>query len=280
MGLTWLATGSPAVTGADFGPCDVWPVQWTCDVDTYSPALTGIALTAATRIVWALSGRRFGTCTVTLRPCADDCYGSWPFGWMPWSWSSYSSISPSYDVGGWLGYVVPECGSCRGHCSCGHVPQVELPSPVAAVTQVLVDGAALPTTSYRVDDNRYLVRTDGRAWPRCNDLLKDDGQSGTWSVTASYGQAVPASGSLAVGEMACQLLRAMNGEDCRLPPGVTQLVRQGVTISMLDIGTLLEKGRTGLYLVDAFLMSENPSALRTRSRVYGVDRITPRRAGT
>jgi hypothetical protein len=57
-------------------------------------------------------------------------------------------------------------------------------------------------------------------------------------------------------------------------------VRQGVTISFPDVGELFEKGRTGLYLVDAFIATWNPNNLRSRSRVYRVDSPTVRRPGT
>lgn len=262
---------------ADFGPCEDWPVQWVCDVADYDPSMTAVAVSAATRIVWALSGRRFGTCTVTLRPCAQGCYDAWPFGWLPWSWSTYSNLDASWTTSWALEYA---CAECRGTCSCAAVSEVVLPSPVSRIVQVTVDGSPMVTGAYRVDDNRKLVRTDGGRWPRCNNLNLDDSQPGTWSVTAAFGEDVPVTGKLAVGEMACEILKAMNGQDCRLPPGVTQLVRQGVTISIPDIGEIMQHGRTGLYLVDAFIITENPKKLATRSRVYGVDRITPRRAGT
>jgi hypothetical protein len=160
------------------------------------------------------------------------------------------------------------------------VSEARLPDAVSSIIQVKVDGGVVPTGSYRVDDNRLLVRTDGQHWPRCNDLSKDDTQTGTWSVTAAYGQEVPEPGQLAAGELACEILKAMRGEDCRLPAGVTQLVRQGVTISIPDFGDILMKGRTGLYLCDMFIMSENPGHLRQRARVYNIDRPTQRRAGT
>jgi hypothetical protein len=40
------------------------------------------------------------------------------------------------------------------------------------------------------------------------------------------------------------------------------------------------KGRTGLYLCDMFIMSENPKGLRQRARVYNIDQPGPRRANT
>lgn len=263
---------------ADFGPCSDWPVYWTCPerVAAASPTATGLAVSSATSILWGLSGRRFGTCSVTLRPCRQSCNET-GLNWDYPTWSGLSYSGPYFD---W--YWLPQmCGACGNDCSCNRVPEVILPAPVSQIVTVKVDGSPLATGgAYRVDNNRRLVRTDGQDWPRCNNLLLDDTQAGTWSVTAEYGEAVPESGQLAMGELACELLKAMAGEDCRLPPGVTQLVRQGMTISYPDVGQLLQDGRTGLYLVDLFLASENPFGLKQRPRVYGVDRPVHRRAGT
>jgi hypothetical protein len=168
------------------------------------------------------------------------------------------------------------CGGCSGTCSCAEISEVILPSPVSSIVNVKLDGVAV-TGIYRVDNNRLLIRTDGQKWPRCNDLNKDDSQVGTWSVTALYGEDVPEIGQLAMGELTCELLRAMAGEDCRLPPGVTQLTRQGVTVSIPDFGELFKDGRTGLYLTDMFLAWANPNRLMNRSRVYSVDRVAHRR---
>lgn len=259
---------------ADFGPCEDWPIYWTCDVSSYSPALTGYAVGAATRILWSLSGRRFGLCTSTLRPCAEDCVsGDAPFlGSRDWP--------VGYSMPPWDFYRTPYCGGCAGSCSCSVLSEVRLPAPVDSVTSVKADGAVLSPSAYRLDNNRLLVRTDGQRWPRCNDLNKNDDQPGTWSVTARFGEDVPDPGRLAMGELACEILKASTGTDCRLPPGVTQLVRQGVTIQYPDVGQLLKEGRTGLYLVDLFLASENPTGLRQRGRVYSVDRMLPRRTGS
>lgn len=261
---------------ADFGPCGNWPVYWTCDISAYSPELTGYAVSAATRILWSLSGRRFGLCTQTLRPCAEDCSDGNGYPYLgSWEWRTGYAMPP------WDFYRTPYCsGGCAGSCSCTRLSEVRLPSPVDSVVLVKVDGAVLNPSAYRLDNNRLLVRTDGVRWPRCNDLNKGDDQPGTWSVTAKFGEDVPDSGRLAMGELACEIAKAGTGEDCRLPAGVTQLVRQGVTISVPDFGQILLHGRTGLYLVDMFLTAENPKSLRQRGRVYDVDRIAPRRAGS
>jgi len=171
------------------------------------------------------------------------------------------------------------CGQCSGPCGCGSLSEVVLPTPVSEIVSVKLDGVAV-TGIYRVDNNRLLVRTDGGQWPYCNDLSKNDTEPGTWSVTASYGEDVPDGARLAMGELACEILRASSNQECKLPAGIRSIVRQGVEIEYLNLNDLLEKGRTGLKLVDLFLASENPHNLQQRARVYNVDRMLHRRAGT
>lgn len=261
-----------------FGPCAPWPARWTCDVSCESPTVTAQAVQVATEVVWALSGRQFGLCTVTLRPCRRECQDfPWPLTSEPWSWAGQQWLSPALIGGQWFNQV---CGRCVQGCSCSSLSEVVLPAPVHRIVEVKVDGVPLVTGSYRLDDNRTAVRTDGTEWPRCQDLEAPDTATDTWSITAEYGTAVPEGGAWAVGELACQLLRAARGEDCRLPAGVTQLVRQGVTIDFPDVVELFDKGVTGLYLVDLFVRTWNPGKLKRRSGVYSVDRALHRRVAT
>lgn len=263
----------------EYGPCEDWPVEWVCTDDlAAAPELTGAALATATEILWALSGRQFGLCEVTLRPCRRDCVDA--------AFLSSEMFFPSSGDVGWpypalLGgrWVNLACGGCGDDCSCSAVSEVILPGPVHDIVEVLVDGIILADNEYRLDDSRRLVRL-GAQWPTCNDLNLDDDQPGTWSVTANYGRDVPESGKWAVGELACQLLKAMRGEDCRLPNNVVSLARQGVTIKFPDINELFARGRTGLYLVDIFLAAFNPNGLQSASRVYSVDSPRARRTGT
>jgi hypothetical protein len=180
-------------------------------------------------------------------------------------------------AGNWYNIV---CGNCSGtDCSCSAVSEVILPANATEITEVKVDGVELLPGEYRLDDNRFLVRL-GDIWPWCNDLNRDDTEGGTWSVTAKYGRNVPEGGAVAVGELACEINKAINGEDCRLPQRITQLARQGVTITFPDSSSLFKEGRTGLYLTDMFIAAWNPNALRQPSRVYSVDRAGARRVDT
>jgi hypothetical protein len=258
------------------GPCESWPVTWVCDVSCESPTVTAQAVELATEVVWALTGRQFGLCTVTLRPCRRECTDfPWPDGGYS-QWAGSSWLSPALISGQWFNVV---CGRCTRGCSCSNVSEILLPAPVHDIIQVKIDGVIVTGSDYRLDDNRILVLLDGD-WPTCNDLSLPDTEPNTWSVTARYGLEVPAGGAWAVGELACELVRAHNGEDCRLPRNVTQLVRQGVTIQFPNVIELLNEGLTGLYLVDQFVNTWNPSHLRRRSGVYSVDQSPHRRAGS
>lgn len=255
-----------------YGPCSDWPVRWTCDVSMRSPEVTGAAVGFATEILAALTGRQFGTCDVALRPCRRACtefpfpdanWTQWPGGW---TWPQ-----PALIGGLWFNLT---CGSCHGDCTCTELSEVLLPAPVHQIVQVRVDGSPLPTGSYHVLNHRRLVRTDGGTWPHCNDLSVGDDQVGGWSVTASFGQEPPSGADVAVGELACEVIRALSGEDCRLPRQVTSLARQGVTISFPDVSEMFKEGRTGLYLVDMFITAWNPNGLKRRAKTYSIDQPT------
>jgi len=258
----------------NFGPCAPWDAVFPCDISAESPDAVADAVLFATEVVDALSGRQFGSCPVTLRPCLRECLTtSYTAGWDPWPGSSALS-SP------WYALVTCSGSGCTDTCSCTTLSEVVLPAPVSSVTQVLIDGSPLVTGSYRVDDNRMLVRVDGFTWPRCNDLSKADTETGTWSVTVNVGQTIPEGGKWAVGELACQYIRARKGEDCRLPASVQKLVRQGVTIEFPKLTDTFNAGYTGLYLVDTFIRAVNPNKLKRRSKTYSVDTALARRAGT
>ncbi len=229
----------------NIGPCTDWVPIWSCEtMDTASPVATGYAVAAATHILWGATGRRFDTCTITVRPSSASVL-HWPHRYShhevdAWTWCSLSD-------------------------------ELTLTAPVRSIVQVKVDGTVLVTGAYKLYDSRYLVRTDGNVWPRSNPLTLADTEVGTWSVTLTYGEDVSMLGQLACGELACEILRAMNGEDCRLPREVQQLTRQGVTIAYPDVTELLLAGNLGLYLCDLFINLENPRHLRRRAQVYNID---------
>lgn len=154
------------------------------------------------------------------------------------------------------------------------MPAIELPGPVTAINEVLVDGEVVDPAVYGggVFQYRWLRRFDGGAWPCWQDLSADTTEEGTMQVTFMYGRAPDAGGVAAAQIYACEIAKALcpdggaSGE-CRLPERTRTVVRQGITFDIDTPLDFLDNGRTGLGLVDAWLASVNPAGLKRRSTV-------------
>lgn len=168
-------------------PC-VWPLVGCSPVDPESPAESGeipfcshlntldeptrdVVIGAAIGYLHNVTGRKYGTCPTSVRPCEDDCNGSRRYPYWGWTgvsglgWvGSYSFLRPIIWNGDWINLA---CGFCADRCECGQgVSSLRLPGPVAEILEVRVDGAVLPETDYRLD-NTGLVRLGGERWPKC-----------------------------------------------------------------------------------------------------------------
>jgi hypothetical protein len=130
-----------------------------------------------------------------------------------------------------------------------------------------------------VDDYRKLVRL-GAQWPLCNDLNRADTETDTWSVTAVYGEPVPMLGQLAVGELACSFLSFLMGEECELPAGITDLSRQGITMSFANASEDLTQIFARYPKTYLFLKTYNPYNLQARAKAYDLDGPEYRAVGT
>lgn len=217
-------------------------------------------------IIWAASGRRFGLCPVTVRPCRRRCAPAPPALWQGVGW--YPAVSGGRMVN------VSTCGcASTDSCSCGQECSVRLsPGPVADIIEVVVDGQTVPDDAYQVLDSADLVRVDGGCWPQCQRFDVPGGAVGTWAVTYDYGIPVPAGGLAAAATLACELARSCTGAGrCRLPQRVQSITRDGVSMSFLDPMEFLDKGRTGLPDVDQWLVAVNPHGLAEASRVLSPD---------
>ncbi len=266
------------------GPCTAWDPIWCCDLSGSSPAITGYALTAATEILYNLTAQTFDICEFTVRPCRRDCtdnfwgggiFGGYGLGnW--WEWGGLWP-RPAIFNGAWYNLT---CGGCGGSCSCNPLSEAWLPSPVSSIVSVKLDGQVMPITGYRVDNFRLLVRTDGGVWPICQDLTLADTQPNTWSVTVRVGEETPVSGRLAVGELACEIIKACTGQACAIPKNATTITRQGVTIDFATFTDLLRDGLVGLRFSDMFIATYNPQRLLAVPQVYDVDAEAYRRTNT
>jgi len=269
------------MTALDTGPCERWPVLCADYPVEATPEQIEEAEWVATEYLWMRSKQQYGLCSVTLRPCRKECFPAWPWipssGWYDVSGLSWPFPAPALVGGQWFNIA---CGSCSSGCSCTSISEVQLPYPVANVTEVKVDGAVLPPSAYRVDDWRLLVRLDGQDWPRCNDLNLADTEADTWSVTAQYGTRVPHGGQLAAGQLATEIAKRCAGASgCLLPATTVQRVqRQGVTKVFFD-DRAFAGGRTGLLYVDMFLSNVNPSNTGVAT-IFDIDGERARRVGT
>lgn len=263
-------------------PCEPWDVRWCadCDLSTTSAVVTGFAVEAATEILWALTGRQFGLCTISnLRPCRRECpelvaYNAYP----SWPMTGWTYPQPWLEGGQWFNLT---CGQCGGDCSCTSISEFVLPGPVHDIIEIKIDGTVLPTGSYRLDNQRIVVRIDGGTWPLCNDLSLNDGV-GTWIVSAHFGNEPPALADLAIGELAYEIIKACtNQSGCRLPTRMmTSLARQGVSMTFPDPASLTEAGLLGLDFCDFLIRSFNPSHLPMASGIFSPDEPPMRRVST
>lgn len=265
-------------------PCALTVDTACCtDWDSYSPELQEAAAQYGAIMIWAATGRRFGLCTKTVRPCRRDC-GDWDGdGWGGgWYWSE----------GTWMPYVFngvwrncwcgtgPGCFTCRASC------QVWLEPPIASIQSVYISGYGIvdPST-YRVDDYQWLVRQgpavsgSGAAdcWPIFNNYNFPASGAGepldgsAWQVTYLQGIPMPSVLSRAAGELACEYAKFCLGQPCRLPQRATSLSRQGVTVSLVNVEQLLEDGLTGIVTVDNLIRAFNPYRLVSRMKIASPD---------
>jgi hypothetical protein len=272
-------TPTPAQPAASSGPCSSWVdgdyVLEICsehalstDPDVFEPWIA-----IASDLLFRMSGRQFpGSCSHTVRPCGDGDYC------MGWAWPLTARETGWYlQFGAWggaWGWYWPD-GSWLDGCGCHHVHRVRLPDyPVLEVTSVQIDGAAVDPDTYALREFRYLDRLDDGVWPHCQDMRRPLGEDGTWGVTYTWGAPIPAPGVHAAAVLACEFYADYIGGECRLPKGVTQLTRQGVSMSQkLFAAWGLQNGQwaTGLPEVDAFLQTVNPYGLVAPTTVWSPD---------
>lgn len=255
-----------------WGPCGWDDPIFCCTIPTGSTALSGSLMNAAALALDAASARVYGLCERTIRPCRRECgpsSGPWWDASYPFGASSYGYgmwPRPALFNGQWFNLT---CGACGDTCSCNAIEKAVLPGPVYAVVEVKVDGSVMPTGSYRIDMDNQLVRLDGSMWPTCQNMLAEDTEVDTWSVTAQFGQPVPDAGRLALGQLTCELARGCAGGDCAIPANVVNLARQGVTIQLDVDAPWIER----LSFVRLFLDAVNPRRMTSNAEAYDVERM-------
>lgn len=217
-------------------------------------------LMVASEILWGLSGRQWAGagCTYVAdlrgRP-PEPGTGAWPYyrtyGLSPsgpgyWWWSSMAGFAwfPQY-----LGLQPRPYAIKLPHDQVTSVEQVTINGELFSAWQLVRDG--------------WLERTDGDSWQKA----LDDTQ-----ITYNYGVAAPEGGVEAVVRLANEIrLFDCGDQNCQLPKRVTSITRQGMTIAVIDPMNFFKIGRTGVYLVDMWLVSVNPNGRQQRAKVYSPD---------
>lgn len=262
--------GTSAAGGATVGPCG-WtiPDPLCCpDWAGTDAAIKSAAADYAATILWAATGRQFGLCEVTVRPCGmrrcpDGGGEFWGYDQSGGTWVPYIFNGQWFNCG-----CGPSC-CCEPHC------QVRLMGPVNSIVEVTIGGIAVDPDTYRVDDNHWLVRTAGECWPQCADLDTDDGDN-VFEVTYMRGDPVPNALLRAASTVECEWAKACTGGDCRLSNRVTSVARSGITIDMVDPNQLLESGLTGMWEVDTVIRAFNPDRLNKRLKIWAPELNVPR----
>ena len=250
--------------------CESWPVTWCGDLTGVSPAVTGEAVAVSSEILWEATGRQFGTCPVTIRPCRKSCWND--FNRLTW-WDG-SLVGYPYPIlsdGVWYNIGC----SCFGDCSCNTTSEIMLPDSLNRIVNITIDGVSLPVSGYQVYDGQRLVKVDGE-WPLCQDWHAVTGAPGAWSIEASYGRDVTPLGKMANGVLALEIAKMCSGLNCELPARAVSLTTQGVSVAMMDLDSFLEAGLTGLTIPDKFIRTYNPANIQDRAHVIPLD-TTPAR---
>lgn len=258
------------------GPCN-WPLDYSsCGECSALPPADGTPTEQAERLkyeematdfLWNWTGGKFGLCDVTIRPCVQTCteFQSTWHGSGPFSHLEAGSVRPVLVDGLW--YNV-SCGRCTSKCGCSEGATLKLPGPVASIDSVSENGDLVPATDYEVQNGRYLVRLDGQQWSEC-DL----------EITYSQGVPVPAGGQIAAGILACEFAKSACGDSsCALPKRVQVIQREGVTIAaMIDQFEDIAKGKTGIWLIDAWVASVTQMPIRSSVRSPDIPVVRNRR---
>lgn len=243
--------------------------DWGCaltpaEVADLDPVIRARSEMLAWNSLQRLTGQRLALCPIAVRPCAARCN---PGVWQEATVTGFPSDGPYISGGRWYN----GCGCQRADtCSCGPIPEISLPHPeVSGPIIVKIDGAVLASSAYRIDNGNRLVRTDGGVWPMCQDMVADDTEVNTFSVSYYPGVGPDDALNFAAGLLAVEWYKACTGKDCRLPDGVRRVQRQGVNFEVP--ADMFTNGLSGIREVDNIVGIYNPYRLATPTALFNPD---------
>ena len=216
------------------------------------------AIAAASELLYSLSGRKFpGVLSAIVRP-----------------------VPYLAQVGTGRRVPIPQStwGLCWGypHTRCEAPIFIGLGrSPLISIEEIVINDEAVDPIKYRIDDQKWLVRTDCCSWPMCGCTCDN------FTVDFTWGEDPPQLGVQAAIMLAAEMYRGMTpGMNCKLPARLTSITRQGLSFAVIDPMDFMEKGLTGIYQIDMFLQAYNPGRQIRKPTVFSPDLINTGRRQT
>lgn len=219
----------------------------------------------ASNILWAMSGRKYhGITTVTERYITSiDAFR--------YQGISANNSQPQLVQGSVYNMPSDDWNDSAyqtdGTSSLSRIRLRGKPVQEIHLLRSLYDGQIIDPDYYYVSEHNEIRAYTGTPWP-----------PGNVEVTYTYGIKVPTSGRMAAKLFAIELIKFWTGDDCALPDRVTSISRQGVSYTVLDNQDFLENMRIGIYAVDLFIKTANPSKALAPSKVFSPDIPRARRA--
>lgn len=227
-------------------------VMWAEVEDLVNPnhPYSETALQTASWILYQLTGEKYqGVHTVT------EAYGGSPMGSyvepavIDGKMYNLPTSSPRKNTGAWTGFADNKMKLHLKH------------TPVRNVLEVVELGGVVDPSKYTLRDNAFIKKNNNTPW-----LMNDYSEL---LVTYEYGAKPPTAGKQAAIRLANEFYLYETGDDqCALPASVTNIQRQGVTVTVLDPQEFLLQGRTGIYEVDLFIRTANPKKALKKSKLY------------
>lgn len=250
-------------------PCS-WDVS--CEVcpgfTDYSATIRDSALWLASTWLWGATGRRYGTCPITIRPSqsvrGEVAYQT--FEVRPGMEGLGQPGGPFLFGGRWFN------SACASACCGNNACAVVLRGPVAGVDEVIVGDEVILASAYRVDvtsGTYLLVRIDGQCWPTCQNFTAEVGEDGSFAVTYDIGRPIPEALAIATALLACEYAKFLSAGACKLPARMTRLSRQGVEVEVEPPSP--GQGLTGISQVDAVITALNPSRRQSPPVLLSLD---------
>lgn len=242
----------------------------------------GFAIACATNLLYIMSGRRYRSGRSIIRPTAIS--NSWNFQNTMYPYSSMSGYGGAWGfAAGWAWTAMGMGWWQNGE----DTTRVQLTAPVRRINLVMVDGAPLDPSQYRLMNRKYLYRMldpIGQAsgsWPWQQNIQQPANQPGTWLIDYEWGKGPPPAGVMACISLATELALAMSGSpQAKLNDRVISITTEGTTVAVGEALTYLQESFTSLPLVDLFLSAVNPAKLRRRSVFLAPNSVTHMDQGT